>query len=267
MNRRVATVSMTGSDTEDADAASAAAEDGRGGIAAELEGVVARAAGELATVSDARLASTPDEPASTRVSSILVAVGGGPHTGATVDLARRIADRTDAWIELFHVVPATGDSTTSPSTDDSAADPSIDDLSTDDRSDDAPSAGEATDPGVTTPPGVSTGGAVDGPAADVGAESPDTTPLREEGGRLLDAAGDRIAGFDRVDRWIVEGETPAAGIVEQSAYYDAVVVGSPTAGTVGRFVFGSTADTVVEEATVPVVVVEAEGSTALLDDD
>ncbi|MWV64174.1 universal stress protein [Halorubrum sp. JWXQ-INN 858] len=257
---------MTGSDTDDADAASAAAEDGRDGIAAELEEVVARAAGELATVSDARLASTPDEPASTRVSSILVAVGGGPHTGATVDLARRIADRTDAWIELFHVVPATGDSTTSPSTDDRSTDDPTP-RSTDDRSDDAPSTGEATDPGVATPPGVSTGGAVEGPATDVGAESPDTTPLREEGDRLLDAAGDRIAGFDRVDRWIVEGETPAAGIVEQSAYYDAVVVGSPTAGTVGRFVFGSTTDTVVEEATVPVVVVEAEGSTALLDDD
>jgi len=42
-----------------------------------------------------------------------------------------------------------------------------------------------------------------------------------------------------------------------------VVVGAPTTGTVGRFVFGSTTDTVVDDAEVPVVVVEADGSTAL----
>jgi len=46
-------------------------------------------------------------------------------------------------------------------------------------------------------------------------------------------------------------------------YYDLVVVGAPTTGTVGRFVFGSTTDTVVDDAEVPVVVVEADGSTAL----
>jgi len=146
------------------------------------------------------------------VSSILVAVGAGPHTGATVDVAREIADATGSWLELFHVVP----------------------------SDEALVDGDAT--------------AVD---------DADSDEYAAAGDRLLSAARDRLGDFDRVDRWLVEDRTAAGAIVEQSPYYDLVVVGAPTTGTVGRFVFGSTTDTVIGDAEVPVVVVEADGETAL----
>ncbi|VTT87924.1 Anthranilate synthase [Halorubrum sp. DM2] len=156
-----------------------------------------------------------------RVSSVLVAVGPGPHSGATVDVAKAIAAATDAWLELFHVVPS-----------DAA-------LADADPGDDA------------------TGTVADAPddAAD--------TDYDAAGERLLDAAESRLGGFDRADRWLVEDRTAAGAVVEQSPYYDLVVVGAPTTGTVGRFVFGSTTDTVVGDAEVPVVVVEAAGSTAL----
>ncbi|ELZ47125.1 UspA domain protein [Halorubrum coriense DSM 10284] len=154
-----------------------------------------------------------------RVSSVLVAVGPGPHSGATVDVAREIAAATGAWLELFHVVPS------------------------DAALADAPPDADAS--GTVAPAG----------AAD--------TDYAAAGERLLDAAADRLGEFDRADRWLVEDRTAAGAIVEQSAYYDLVVVGAPTTGTVGRFVFGSTTDTVVGDAEVPVVVVEADGSTAL----
>ena len=66
-----------------------------------------------------------------------------------------------------------------------------------------------------------------------------------------------------MDRWLVKDRTAAGAIVEQSPYYDLVVVGAPTTGAVGRFVFGSTTDTVIDDAEVPVVVVEADGETSL----
>lgn len=192
-----------------------------------VEPAVATAAEDVPTAGDVALngldrANRPD-----RVSSVLVAVGPGPHSGATVDAARRIAEATDAWLELFHVVPsdealAGGDS------------PEVDgtDTARDDGSDAAADDGEPA--GRTE-------------SEDYGAA----------GERLLDSARDRLEDFDRVDRWLVEDRTAAGAIVEQSPYYDLVVVGAPTTGTVGRFVFGSTTDTVVDEAAVPVVVVEA----------
>jgi len=89
------------------------------------------------------------------------------------------------------------------------------------------------------------------------------TEYTTQGEQLLSAAQDRLGGFDRSDRWLVEDHTAAGAIVEQSPYYDLVVMGATTTGTVGRFVFGSTTDTVVDDAEVPVVVVEANGATAL----
>ncbi|MGM0447427.1 MAG: universal stress protein [Methanobacteriota archaeon] len=167
------------------------------------------------TLNGADRAARPD-----RVSSILVAVGPGPHSGATVDVAREIAAVTDAWLELFHVVPS-----------------------------DAALADAAPDE--------------DAPGTVAAADDPDATDYAAAGERLLDAAEDRLGGFDRADRWLVEDRTAAGAVVEQSPYYDLVVVGATTTGTVGRFVFGSTTDTVVGDAEVPVVVVEADGSTAL----
>ncbi|SFR46283.1 MULTISPECIES: universal stress protein [Halorubrum] len=177
-------------------------------------------AGDVSAAADVSLKGADRADRPDRVSSVLVAVGPGPHSGATVDVAREVAAATDAWLELFHVVPS------------------------DAALADADSAEDAA-----------------GTVAAVG--DADDTDYAAAGRRLLDAAEDRLGGFDRADRWLVEDRTAAGAIVEQSAYYDLVVVGAPTTGTVGRFVFGSTTDTVVGDAEVPVVVVEADGSTAL----
>jgi nucleotide-binding universal stress UspA family protein len=173
---------------------------------------VREAAASTTTAAHARLKGRDRATRPDRVSSILVAVGAGPHTGATVDVAREIADATGAWLELFHVVP----------------------------SDEALVDGDAT-----------------------AAAAADANEYEAAGDRLLSAARERLGDFDRVDRWLVEDRTAAGAIVEQSPYYDLVVVGAPTTGTVGRFVFGSTTDTVIDDAEVPVVVVEAQGETPL----
>ena len=186
-----------------------------------IEPVVSAAVESVSTAAAAEVNGIPRETRPDRLSSILVAVGAGPHSGATVDIAREIAEATDAWLELFHVVPS----------DDALADSS------------------------------QTGDNTAGATGDHRTE----TEYTAHGDRLLSAAKRRLGGFDRVDRWLVEDLTAAGAIVEQSPYYDLVVVGAPTTGTVGRFVFGSTTDTVVDDAAVPVIVVEAAGSTALCD--
>ena len=213
---------MDGSDTGEMDGSVRPSD---GGIDEELapgepiiDPAVSKAAAATPTVARATLNGAERAERADRVSSILVAVGPGPHSGATVDLARRLSDATDAWLELFHVVPS------------DAALADGDDLS------------------------------------DVSDETDASTPDDDHvavGESLLSAARDRLGDFDRVDRWLVEDRTAAGAIVEQSPYYDLVVVGAPTTGTVGRFVFGSTTDTVVDDAEVPVVVVEGEGSTSL----
>lgn len=38
------------------------------------------------------------------VTTILVPIAGGPHSGMAVDVARALAAENDAWIELFHVI-------------------------------------------------------------------------------------------------------------------------------------------------------------------
>ncbi|WP_423996885.1 universal stress protein [Halorubrum trapanicum] len=177
-------------------------------------------AAEVPAAADVSLKGADRADRPDRVSSVLVALGPGPHSGATVDVAREIAAGTGAWLELFHVVPSEA----------ALAD-----------------AGPAEDASGTV----------------VAAGEADAADYAAAGERLLDAAESRLGGFDRADRWLVEDRTAAGAIVEQSAYYDLVVVGAPTTGTVGRFVFGSTTDTVVGDAEVPVVVVEADGSTAL----
>ena len=183
-----------------------------------IEPAVSTAAAATQSVAHATLNGADRASRADRIAAILVAVGSGPHSGATIDLARRLADATDAWLELFHVVPS-----------DAAL------------ADSASAANESDGPG-------------------------DADDYAEAGAALLSAARDRLGDFDRVDRWLVEDRTAAGAIVEQSPYYDLVVVGAPTTGTVGRFVFGSTTDTVVDDAEVPVVVVEGDGSTSIRDE-
>ena len=195
---------------------------GRAGSPAVGDPVVRPAvddASEVPAAADVSLNGADRAERPDRVSSVLVAVGPGPHSGAPVDVAREIAAATDAWLELFHVVPS---------------DAALADAAPDDDASGTVAPADAAD-----------------------------TDYAAAGERLLGAAEDRLGEFDRADRWLVEDRTAAGAIVEQSAYYDLVVVGAPTTGTVGRFVFGSTTDTVIGDAEVPVVVVEADGSTAL----
>lgn len=43
------------------------------------------------------------------VSSVLVPVSGGPHSGLAVDMGRYIAEKHGAWVELLHVIPDSDD--------------------------------------------------------------------------------------------------------------------------------------------------------------
>lgn len=76
---------------------------------------------------------------------------------------------------------------------------------------------------------------------------------RRRGSDLLDGAGADLEDFERFDTWLYEAPDPASAIAEQSAYYDAVVMGAPTAGRLKRLVFGSTVDEVDRAIEVPLV--------------
>jgi len=91
---------MEGTDSDDP---SAARPDGSRGGEGTLPAAVAAAADALGTVGDAELRSPPGVAVPERLSSVLVGVAGGPHSGATVDLADRLAADRDAWLDLFHV--------------------------------------------------------------------------------------------------------------------------------------------------------------------
>lgn len=76
---------------------------------------------------------------------------------------------------------------------------------------------------------------------------------RSEGAEYLAKARRHLGEFEEFDTWLYEADDPAAAIAEQSAYYDAIVMGAPTKGRLKRVVFGSTADSVDESVDIPVV--------------
>lgn len=122
------------------------------------------------------------------VASILVPVAGGPHTELTVRVARALAMHTDAWLELFTVIPTDADA-----------------------------------------------------------------DQRSAGAKHLAAARRTLGEFEESDTWLYEADEPANAIAEQSAYYDAIVMGAPKKGRLRRMVFGSTVDSVDESVDIPVV--------------
>ncbi|NHX36350.1 MULTISPECIES: universal stress protein [Halolamina] len=122
------------------------------------------------------------------LASILVPVAGGPHTELTVRVARALAERENAWVELFTVVPADADA---------------------DR--------------------------------------------RSAAAGHLAEARQYLGEFEEFDTWLYEADDPASAIAEQSAYYDAIVMGAPTKGRLKRVVFGSTPDSVDECVDIPVI--------------
>lgn len=84
---------------------------------------------------------------------------------------------------------------------------------------------------------------------------PSTAPIegRDAAERLIDEA---VAAVDseRADRWLLEADDAAAAIIEESEQYDLTILGTPDRSRLKRFLFGSTTDTVVTEASVPVIV-------------
>lgn len=74
-------------------------------------------------------------------------------------------------------------------------------------------------------------------------------PARQEGGdQQLSAARNRLAETDNVDTRLLEAENVAEAIIEQSQYYDVTVIGAPRTPRLRRFLFGSTARTVQQNA-------------------
>ena len=208
---------------------------------------VAEAAAATPTVRRSTIENVERAAKPNRVASILVAVGPGPHSGATVDLARRVAEATDAWLDLFHV--ATG--------------VSIESGDADGGGTDGTDASRTGDAGAAANRTGTTGVGADSSKAS-GAEIDRVNSADVTGDEtLLEAARARVAGFGRADRFLIEAESVGAAIADQSPYYDLIVVGASTTGAVGRFVFGSTTDTVVDDASAPVVVVESDEATPL----
>lgn len=64
---------------------------------------------------------------------------------------------------------------------------------------------------------------------------------------------DRCGGEDLdLDTWLYEADAVGPAIVEQSSYYDAIVMGAPRLGRLERAIFGSTARNVRQSADAPV---------------
>lgn len=119
----------------------------------------------------------------TDISSILVPIAGGPHSGEAVDVARALAKYHDAWVELLHIVEP---------------EPAVD--------------------------------------------------QREKATQYFDAGIERLGDYEKYDTWLLEAGDVADAIIEQSAYYNATVLGAPRKGRLRRYVFGSTVPEDTDEA-------------------
>ena len=84
-----------------------------------------------------------------------------------------------------------------------------------------------------------------------------TDRRRERATECVDTIYDRIGRPDRTTTWVLEGESPADAIVEQSEYYGLTVLGAPTKGRLREFIAGSTSRTVRHGARSAVVSVRA----------
>ncbi|GAB7013440.1 hypothetical protein JCM18549_17110 [Halolamina salina] len=76
---------------------------------------------------------------------------------------------------------------------------------------------------------------------------------RSEGAEHLAEARRYLGDFEEFDTWLYEADDPTAAIAEQSAYYDAIVIGAPTKSRLERVLFGSMPDSVDERVDIPVV--------------
>lgn len=83
---------------------------------------------------------------------------------------------------------------------------------------------------------------------DAGGDGPDPV-------EIVEAADERLGGFEQFDTWVYEADEVADAIIEQSAYYDVTVLGTPQKGRLRQFVDGSTTGSVERRADVPVLTV------------
>lgn len=137
---------------------------------------------------DCDVAVVSGRPPMGTVSSVLLAVGGGPHSWSAAGVARDVAAAEGAWVDVLHVVP--------------------------------PEAGRWE---------------------------------RTRGRRIIGTAMDRLS--DDADEWLYEANDLGDVLVEQSAYYDLVVMGAPRKSRLQQFVSGSTARAVHRDAGTAVITV------------
>jgi nucleotide-binding universal stress UspA family protein len=84
-----------------------------------------------------------------------------------------------------------------------------------------------------------------------------TDRRRDRATERVDTIHDRIGRPDRTTTWLLEAQSPADAIVEQSEYYGLTVLGAPTKGRLREFIAGSTSRTVRHGARSAVVSVRA----------
>lgn len=150
------------------------------------------------TACDCDVAVMSGRPPMGTVSSILLAVAGGPHSWSAAGFAADVAATEGAWVDVMHVV------------------------------------------------------------------SPDAGAWRRaRGRRIIGTAMDRLAAdadeVDDVDEWLYEADDVADVLVEQSRYYDLIVMGAPRKSRLREFVSGSTTRDVRQNAGTAVVTVRRAG--------
>jgi len=105
-----------------------------------------------------------------------------------------------------------------------------------------------------------TGGPHSGPAADVTRRIATDTDAwidilhvvppraddrrRERAAECVDDVYERVGRPERTTTWVLEADSPADAIVEQSEYYGLTVLGAPTKGRLREFIAGSTNRTI-----------------------
>ncbi|MCU4716685.1 universal stress protein [Halapricum hydrolyticum] len=88
---------------------------------------------------------------------------------------------------------------------------------------------------------------------------------KDDATKLLDAYSYRIDDRIDVEYHVLRDADPAAAIIDQSQQHDLTVLGAPEKGKLRRFLFGSTADSVVEGGDgEPVLVAHRNGTESLI---
>ena len=71
-----------------------------------------------------------------------------------------------------------------------------------------------------------------------------STHQRQQAEAYVEAAYQRITRPESTTTWILEAEDVAETIIEQSSYYRLTIIGAPTTGRLQQFIFGSTNQTI-----------------------